>query len=253
MIFDTSADSYTRFMGRYSERLAAHFADLAGVSPGQRVLDVGCGAGALTAELARRLGAEAVSAAEPSEQFVAAVRDRLPGVDVRLAAAEQLPFADDRFDASLAQLVVHFMADPVAGLREMARVTRPGGTVGACVWDDGGGRSPLSLFWRAVAEFDPSAAGPRAGRAGTTEGDLAGLFGQAGLHDAEVTTLSVRVGHESFGEWWEPFTLGVGPLGGYLSTLDEQRREDLREHCHRMLGDGPIDVTATVWAVTATA
>src|SRR6516162_5605672 len=114
-------------MGQYSEPLAARFADLAGVRPGQRLLDVGCGPGALTAELVRRVGPGAVSAAEPSAPFAAAARDRLPGVDVRLAAAEQLPFPDDAFDAVLAQLVVHFMADPVQGLREMARVSRPDG------------------------------------------------------------------------------------------------------------------------------
>src|SRR5580765_6957376 len=114
-------------MGRYSVPLAPAFADFAAVTAGQRVLDVGCGPGALTTELAQRLGPEAVSAVDPSEPFVAAARERLPGVAVQRAAAEELPFADDSFDASLAQLVVHFMSDPVAGLREMARVTRQGG------------------------------------------------------------------------------------------------------------------------------
>jgi ubiquinone/menaquinone biosynthesis C-methylase UbiE len=127
--FEVSAGAYLQFMGRYSEPLAGRFADLAEVRRGQRVLDVGCGPGALTAELADRVGAGAVSAAEPSASFVAAVRERLPGVDVRLAAAERLPFPDGAFDAAMAQLVVHFMADPVQGLREMARVTRPGGLV----------------------------------------------------------------------------------------------------------------------------
>src|ERR1700729_1943675 len=135
-------------MGRYSEPLAVQFADLAGIGRGQRVLDVGCGPGALTAELVSRAGADAVSAVEPSASFAAAVRERLPGADIRLAAAERLPFATDIFDAALAQLVVHFMADPVAGLREMARVTRPGGVVAACVWDHAGGRGPLAAFWR---------------------------------------------------------------------------------------------------------
>jgi ubiquinone/menaquinone biosynthesis C-methylase UbiE len=148
MSFNVSADAYLRFMGRYSEPLAAQFADLAGIRAGQRLLDVGCGPGALTAELAGRAGPEAVSAVEPSGSFVAAARERLPGVDIRQAAAEQLPFGDAAFDAALAQLVVHFMADPVAGLREMGRVTRPGGVVAACVWDHAGGRGPLSAFWR---------------------------------------------------------------------------------------------------------
>ena len=121
MSFDVSADAYLRFMGRYSEPLAVQFADLAGIQPGQRLLDVGCGPGALTAELVRRAGVQAVSAVEPSASFAAAARERLPGVDVRQAAAEQLPFPDGGFDTALAQLVVHFMTDPVRGLRERCR------------------------------------------------------------------------------------------------------------------------------------
>ncbi len=117
-------------------------ADLAGVRSGQRVLDVGCGPGALTGELVARAGASHVSAVDPTEGFVAAAGERHPGVDVRRAGAEELPFADGEFDASLAQLVVHFMADPARGLAEMARVTRPNGVVSACVWDFAGGQSP---------------------------------------------------------------------------------------------------------------
>ena len=157
MSFDVSADAYQRFMGRFSEPLAERFADLAGVRRGQRALDVGCGPGALTAELVGRLGADGVFAVDPSPPFAAAVAERLPGVEVSMAAAERLPYPDGAFDATLAQLVVHFMADPVAGLREMDRVTRRGGVVGACVWDHGGGRGPLSPFWRAVRALDPSA------------------------------------------------------------------------------------------------
>src|SRR5437764_7109845 len=142
-------------MGRYSEPLAPRFADFARVAPGQHVLDVGCGPGALTAELVRRLGADAVWAVDPSESFVAAARARHPGVGVEQASAESLPFADRRFDASLAQLVVHFMADPVEGIRELGRVTRANGVVAACVWDHGTGRGPLSLFWETARELEP--------------------------------------------------------------------------------------------------
>ena len=74
MSFSVGADAYDRFMGRYSMPLAPLFADLAGIAAGQQVIDVGCGPGALTAELARRLGAAAVSAVDPSEPFVAAAQ-----------------------------------------------------------------------------------------------------------------------------------------------------------------------------------
>jgi SAM-dependent methyltransferase len=252
MSFDVSADAYTRFMGRYSEPLAERFADLAGVRNGQRALDVGCGPGALTAELSGRLGAGEVCAVDPSESFAVAAGERLPGVAVSVATAERLPFPDEAFDAVLAQLVVHFMADPVAGLREMGRVTRRGGVVGACVWDHGGGRGPLTPFWRAVRELDPSAA-DESGLAGVGEGQLAALFGQAGLEGTDATTLTVRASYTAFGQWWQPFTLGVGPAGDYVVSLTTRRRRLLRERCRELLGEGPFDVSASAWAVTGRA
>ena len=250
MSFNVSADAYLRFMGQYSEPLAAQFADLAGVSRGQRLLDVGCGPGALTAELVSRAGAGQVSAVEPSASFAAAARERLPGADIRLASAEQLPFAADTFDAALAQLVVHFMADPVRGLQEMGRVTRPGGVVAACVWDHAGGRGPLAAFWAAVRELDPAAT-DESGLAGAREGDLARLFAQAGLSGAQASTLTVRVRYASFGQWWEPFTLGVGPAGAYVASLPPGHRAALREQCRRLLPAGPVAISATAWAATS--
>jgi SAM-dependent methyltransferase len=248
--FDVGAEAYQRFMGRYSEPLAVRFADLAGIRPGQRVLDVGCGPGALTAELAGRIGAGAVAAVEPSASFAAAARERLPGVDIRLSAAEQLPFPDGSFDAAMAQLVVHFMADPVAGLREMGRVTRPGGVVAACVWDHGGDRGPLTAFWRAAGELDPAAV-DESNLAGVREGHLAQLCAQAGLGSAQPAALTVRVRYATFEQWWEPFTLGVGPAGAYVAALPPERRDALREHCRQLLPAGPVEVSATAWAVTS--
>jgi SAM-dependent methyltransferase len=250
--FDVGAEAYDRFMGRYSVGLAAQMADLAGARAGQHVLDVGCGPGALTAELVARLGPGAVAAADPSSSFVAAARERNPGVDVREATAEDLPFGDDEFDAALAQLVVHFMADPVAGLREMARVTRPGGAVAACVWDHAGGQGPLGVFWRAVHELDPGAR-DESGLAGAREGHLAELFVAAELQDIEETLVEARVEHPSFEEWWEPFTLGVGPAGAYVSGLADDDRNRLRELCRALLPSAPFTVTAQAWAVRARA
>jgi SAM-dependent methyltransferase len=250
--FDVSADAYLRFMGQYSEPLAVQFADLTGIGRGQRVLDVGCGPGALTAELVRRTGTDAVSAVEPSESFAAAAAERLPGVDVRGATAERLPFPDGAFDAAMAQLVVHFMTDPAAGLREMGRVTRPGRVVSACVWNHAGGRGPLGVFWQAARRLDP-AADDESGLPGVREGHLAALFAQAGLNGTQVTTLTVPVRHASFGEWWEPFTLGVGRAGASVASLTPDRRTALREQCRHLLPAGPVEISATAWAVVSRA
>jgi SAM-dependent methyltransferase len=245
MTFAVAADAYDRFMGRYSVPLAPLFADFAGAEG--RVLDVGCGPGALTAELVRRLGEEAVAAVDPSQPFVEAVRERHPGVVVERAAAEELPFADGEFDAALAQLVVHFMKDPVAGLREMARVTREEGVVAASVWDHGGGQGPLSVYWDAVHELDPAVEN-ESKLAGAREGDLSRLLGAAGLQDIVETELWVSVEHPTFEDWWEPYMLGVGPAGDYVAQLDENARGRLRELCQERLPEAPFELCARAWA-----
>lgn len=248
MSFDVSPDAYARFMGPYAQPLATRFVALTGARPGQRALDVGCGPGTLTAELIKRLDAGAVSAIDPSEPFVAAARARFPEVDVRCGVAERLPFPDDGFDLALAQLVVHFMTDPVVGLSEMARVTRPGGVIGACVWDHPSGGGPLSMFWRAVRELDPQAR-DESELAGAREGHLAELFDRAGLHDVEPTKLTVRVHVATFDDWWQPFTLGVGPAGAYVAQLDAQRRAALKARCAKLLPRAPFEIDAAAWTV----
>jgi len=245
--FVVPADAYDRFMGRYSAQLAPQLADLAGVQAGQRVVDVGCGPGALSTELVARVGAAHVAAADPSEPFVDAARERHPGVDVVLAPAEELPFGDDAFDAALAQLVVPFMKDALAGLTEMRRVTRPRGVVAACAWDHGAGQSPLAPLWRAVRDLHPAEANESV-QAGTREGHLAQLLGEAGCSDVEDTALDVRVEHATFDEWWEPFTLGVGPAGAFVAKLDADGVQALRRRCRELLGDGPVVIPARAWA-----
>jgi SAM-dependent methyltransferase len=250
--FEVSADAYDRFMGRFSEPLADLFVERVGVRRGQRALDVGCGSGALTARLVERLGTDAVAAVDPSDSFVAATAARFPALDVRQGVAERLPFPDDSVDAALAQLVVHFMADPVAGLRGMRRVTRPGGVVAASVWDHAGGGGPLATFWQAVQELDPGSPG-EADLPGTREGHLAELAEAAGLRDVESGALTVTLRFASFADWWEPFTLGVGPAGDYVARLGEAARGELAAACVRRLPQAPFEATATAWCVLAAA
>jgi hypothetical protein len=136
------------------------------------------------------------------------------------------------------------MADPAAGLREMARVTRPGGVVAACVWDHAGERSPLAVFWRAAREVDPGVR-DESGLAGAREGHLASLFREAGLAEVGSGELEVPFRHRSFEEWWEPFTFGVGPAGQYVAGLSGEARDALRDRCRRLLPEAP---RAVAWA-----
>jgi SAM-dependent methyltransferase len=250
-VSSTEATAYDRFMGRYSKPLAAEFAEFADLVPDGRVLEVGCGPGALTSELVARVGAGNVTAADPSEAFLAALRERLPEVEVVQASGADMPFEDGSFDMSLAQLVIHVMDEPVAGLREMARVTREGGVVAACVWDftDGG---PLGPFWKAARALDPEIKDEGAWP-GTRAGHLAELFREAGIADVVDGAVSVDVEHATFEDWWEPFTLGAAPSGKYVAGLDHDRREALRERCREMLPDPPFVVSAKAWAARGVA
>lgn len=252
MSFSVGAEQYDRFMGRYSGPLAPRFADYAEIADGQLVLDVGCGPGALTGELIRRVGADAVCAVDPSESFVAAIADRYPDVKVERAAAEQLPFDGRRFDAALAQLVVHFMADPVQGITEMLRVTRSGGVVAACVWDHAGGQGPLGVFWETARELDAGVA-DESDLPGAREGHLGELFRAAGASDVSESALSVDVEHPSFEDWWDPFLLGVGPAGKYVASLDAAAQARLRDSCRERLSRGPFVVSARAWVARALA
>ena len=245
--FDVSPDAYDRFMGRYAEPLARVFTTFAGVGIDDSVLDVGCGPGALTAYLLS-VGAE-VTAIDPSPPFVDAIRTRFPGVDVRLGTVDELPYDAAFFDAALAQLVVHFMPDPVAGIGRMAHVTRDGGVVAACVWD--GPTGALAPFWEAVHLIDADAE-DEALSSGARRGHLSALFTAAGLSDVTEVPISVDVVHPSFEQWWQPFTFGVGPAGDYVQQLDDDGRSRLESVARDHLGGGPLTVTATAWAARGT-
>jgi SAM-dependent methyltransferase len=252
--FHASADAYDRHVGRYSEQLASALIAFAGVGRGMRALDVGCGPGALTAALARRLGTASVCAADPSEPFAQACRARLPGVEVVVAAAEALPFADGAFDRALSQLVVNFMRDAEAGVREMARVTRPGGVVAACVWDYPGEMTLLRAFWDAAGDVDPAralAADEGVVMRWCAEGELAELWRAAGLSDVRSGPLVVSARYTDFEDLWSPFPTGVAPSGAFCASLDADRRAELHDAYHRHLGvgDGAFELTARAWAV----
>jgi SAM-dependent methyltransferase len=250
--FTAAAEKYDRFMGRYTLTLAPALVDAAGVRAGMSVLDVGCGPGGLTDTLADRVGERHVAAIDPAPQFAAACRARHPAADVRVGVAEELPWADGSFDATLSCLVIAFMNDADQGVREMARVTRPGGTVAACMWDiAGGGMTMLSTFWKAAQQVDASAAGEQ-GRPGVTRGDIADRFRRAGLQDVEDGELDASTDYASFEDFWEPFTFAVGPAGQYLASLSGERQERVRAACRAALPEGSFSLTARAWYARGT-
>jgi SAM-dependent methyltransferase len=254
-MFRTPAEAYDRFVGRYGPELARALIAAAGLQPGDRALDVGCGPGALTTELVSFLGADRVAAVDPSEPFAAACRSRLPGVQVDVAAAEALPFDDSAFDGVLAQLVVNFMKDAKAGGREMCRVARAGGSVSAAVWDYAGEMTMLRRFWDAVVAVDPTAADRDEGRMPfCTPGSLGELWSSTDMKDVQVSQAVVSVTYDGFEDLWQPFELGVGPAGTYTAAVSAERRAALKDEFRRHLdvGEEPFELTARAWIATGT-
>ena len=255
--FEKPAEAYDRFVGRYGPQLAQGMIGRVGVERGWSVLDVGCGPGALTGALAEAVGTGRVAAVDPSESFTAACRARVPSAEVTLASAESLPFPDDAFDAAMSQLVVNFMADAPTGVREMRRVTRPGGTVAASVWDYAGGMTMLRTFWEAAGALDPTRATllDEGNRMPYCEPDsLAALLTDAGLRDVAAEPLVVRAAYRDFADLWEPFTAGIGPAGAYCTSLDDQGRQALEAEFSARLGspDGPFELSARAWLARGT-
>jgi SAM-dependent methyltransferase len=252
--FHTPAEAYDRHVGRYGRALARALVGATGLRFGDRALDVGCGPGALTSVLVALLGDQHVAAIDPSPPFAVACHRRLPGVDVRVASADALPFDDGAFDHALAQLVVNFMTDPRSGVREMRRVTRPGGTVTAAVWDYAGEMTFLRCFWDAAVALDPSAGDRDEGRCMPfcRPDELGELWSEAGLADVRVAPVVVAADYDGFEDLWQPLELGVGPSGAYATSLPTERRTALRAELQRRLGVGaePFRLTARAWMAT---
>jgi len=234
--FGADGSAYDRFMGRYSSRLAVEFADFALVGTDHRTLDVGCGTGALTNELVRRLGPDRVHAIDPAPSLLQACRSRHAGADIRIGNAEDLNFADGQFDRVLSQLVLHFVthADRVA--EEFARVLRPGGIAAACVWDFADGMQMLRLFWDAALTVRPDAPDEATTLRFGGPGEIALLMEDAGFTEVTETTLTVHSSYADFDELWGSFLEGVGPAGAFCVSLTPDEQFAVRQELHARLG-----------------
>lgn len=252
----SNAEAYERFMGRWSKRLATLFMDFAGVEEGDRVLDVGCGTGALALAVAAAMWRSEVVGVDPSAPYVDYARSRTadPRIRFEVGDAQGLPFPDASFDKCLAMLVISLIPDARRAVDEMRRVTRPGGQVASCVWDHGGGMTMLRAFWDAAVALDP-AAEPQHQRhmPYCRSGELTALWTSAGLEQVEESSLEITQDFASFEDFWSPFLGGQGRTSSYVLSLPPDRQRALRERLRAdLLGsklDGPFTLSARAWAV----
>lgn len=245
------AAAYERFMGRWSTLVAPPFLErVLGDRHPRAVCDVGCGTGNLAAAVLERDPACRVTGVDPSPPFVAAARERL-GRDGRrfvVGTAESLPLADGEVEAALSLLVLNFVPDAGAAVREMRRVTAPGGAVGAAVWDYATGMTMLRVFWDAAATVRGGAVDEALDRP-AADGGLGALFDRAGLTDVTEGLVEVRMPFGSFADYWDPFLAGTGPAGAYVASLGDTERAAVRAVLEQRLGPGPFEMTSTArWA-----
>jgi ubiquinone/menaquinone biosynthesis C-methylase UbiE len=252
-----SADGYERLMGRWSRRLAVPFIDFAGLSDGERVLDVGCGNGSLTFALPTAAEVDEIVAIDYSPIFVEEAQRRNSDRRIKIQQADAcaLPFHDGSFDRALSLLVLHFVPEADKAVAEMRRVVRPGGVVAAAVWDHLGGMPSTRMMWDTVAALDASAnrlRGQYCFQPMMQPDEMKDAFVKYGMIDVEQTSLLIRMEYESFEDYWGPIAAGEGPLGKYIAALDRHRRaqvdEAVRAAYEAGRTDGPRSFAAVAWA-----
>lgn len=251
----SEAEKYEYFMGRWSRRLAPEFAKFAGVQDGDRVLDVGSGTGSLALAIAADKRRCEVVGIDPSRAYVDFANRRASDTRLKFQVgdAQKLDFPSGTFDRSLSLLVMNFIPDSRKALGEMRRVTRPGGSIAACVWDYSDGMKMLRLFWDAVGAIDPANQHDESNMPLCRKGQLGALWRNAGLGDVQETELVIEMEFSSFDDYWSPFLEGQGPAGSYTANLSQERREELKARLRQIVlagkPGGPFTLKARAWAV----
>ena len=251
----SGAEKYERFMGRWSQRLAPPFLKFAGVKEGERVLDVGSGTGSLALAIAAQTRRSEVVGIDPSKAYVDFANQRTsdPRLKFQVGDAQSIDFPDGSFNSCLALLVMNFIPDARKAMTEMRRVTKPGGSIAACVWDYSDGMKMLRLFWDAVGAIDPDNQHDESTMPLCRKGELAALWREMGLKDVEEKELVIDMHFNSFEDYWSPFLEAQGPAGVYVSNLSPERREQLKNSLRQKVlagrPDGPFTLKARAWAV----
>lgn len=252
-----NAAAYERLMGRWSPLLAERLIAFAGIEAGEAVLDLGCGTGSMTLALARRTQPRRILGIDIAPAYVdyAAGRSADPRLAFRVGDAAALDLPDASFDRSFSLLALNFMAAPGRALGELARVTRPGGTVAAAVWDFTGGLVYQRIFWDTAAALDPEAVRARARQLSsplTRKGELEAAFAAAGLTAVEACTLAIRQDYRGFDDYWQPIRSAEGPVGDYVKRLSPGRLAALEAALEAAYcaggADGSRSFVASAWA-----
>jgi ubiquinone/menaquinone biosynthesis C-methylase UbiE len=255
------ADKYDAYMGRWSRRLAPLFLDFAGLSDGERVVEIGCGTGSLMLALPGRANFKSLEAIDYEQQFVDAARERNtdPRINIAKGDACNLQFADGAFDRALSMLVLHFVSDPERAIAEMKRVVRPGGIAAATVWDNFGGQTANRMFWDTIAAVEPSASDRRGAsliRPMTRPGELKNAFVKAGFVDVTEDVLITRMDFANFDDYWVPTQTGQGTIASLLESLPAATYKRLEGALRAayLCGqpDGPRSFVSLAWAVRGT-
>ncbi len=257
----TDAVAYERLMGRWSGALAEALIAFAGVEPGDRVLDVGCGTGSLAEALAARSEPAAITEIDIAPPYITYALRRLadPRVSFVIGDAVTMEFPAGSFDRCYSLIALNFMSDPAAALAAMRRATRPGGTLAAAVWDFPGGLVYQRIFWDTAAALDPDADRARARHYSsplTGPGELEAAFHAAGLREVYAASLTVRMFYADFSDYWAPIADAQGPVGDYVKRLRPEQLELLHDTVQRAYlaggADGPRSMAATAWAARGT-
>jgi SAM-dependent methyltransferase len=251
-----SGDAYEPYVGRWSRLVAREFVKWLALPPGSRWLDVGCGTGALTQTVLEHAAPREVVGTDPSAAYIALAGARMddPRAHFEIGDAQALQAAAATFDAIVSGLVLNFVPRPELAVAEMARATRPGGTVAAYVWDYAEGMQLMRYFWDAAGALDPKAKELDEGRRFRLckPEPLSRLFLTAGLEDVEVHAIEVPTYFRDFDDYWSPFLGGQGPAPSYAMSLSEERRAELRELIRASLpsdAEGGIPLNARAWAL----
>lgn len=243
-------EGYDRWTARWSEQMARDLVPWLGVRRDARWLDVGCGTGVVTDAIMDVAWPGAVTGIDGSDPYLEVARRKVPGARFDHGDASALPYPDQSFEAVVSSLLIAYLPDPAAALRELVRVTVPGGVVGVVVWDQ-----ELDLL-RHYRQAATEAGAPDVLREFPShdlerEGALAEGLAGAGLRDVQTRRLTPRVIFDGFDEYWAALLGRKGRTVEHLESLPAAKQATLRELLRALVEPKPgakVAVEATAWA-----